>query len=150
MANKTIGQIDSLTTNKNSSFAIFNGLTPETGEITNGATGRTTLQQILNTAIDIDESEISIIEAVGNLASTVSGLNTHEADDLIKAGMYGLPLWKRNFPNSYAGQLVGGATERIGNCMMRVRAERLANAFAAYKKSDILEWNEICNTYYAE
>lgn len=75
MANKTIGQLDPLVTNKNSSFAIFNGLNPETGEITNGATGRSTIQQILNTAIDIDENEISIIEAVGDLASTVSGLN---------------------------------------------------------------------------
>ena len=83
-------------------------------------------------------------------ADVVSGLNTHEADDLINTGIYGLPLWKRNFPNSYAGQIVGGATERIGNCMMRIRAERLAKAYAAYKKSDILEWNEACNSYYAE
>ena len=75
MANKTIGELNPLVTNKNSSFAIFNGLNPETGEITNGATGRSTIQQILNTAIDIDENEISIIEAVGNLSSTVSNLN---------------------------------------------------------------------------
>lgn len=83
-------------------------------------------------------------------ADAVSGVSTHEADDLIQAGMYGLPLWKRNFPNSYAGEIAGGATERIGRCMMRIRAERLAKAYAAYKKSDILEWNEKCNSYYPD
>ena len=80
----------------------------------------------------------------------VSGSNTHAADDLIKAGMYGLPLWKKNYPNSFAGEFDGGVTERIGRCMLRIRPERLANAYRAYKESDILEWNEKCNSYYPD
>ena len=80
----------------------------------------------------------------------VSGLSTHEADDLINAGMSAQPLWKMNYPNSYAGADSPGASERIGKALMRIRVEKLAKAYEVYKKSNILEWREKCNSYYTD
>ena len=80
----------------------------------------------------------------------VSGLNTHVADELTNVGMSAQPIWKMNYPNSYAGADPVGASDRIGKALMRVRVEKLAEAYKVYKKSNILEWNEKCNSYYPD
>lgn len=78
---------------------------------------------------------------------TVDGLPNGKTDRFTKSRSNFLgagPLWAVNFPNSYAATDPVGANERIGKLLLRLAAEKVADAVRIFKEdghvlSDLME-----------
>ena len=62
----------------------------------------------------------------------LSGLSTHKFDYLFAKGVRSVR--SSNYPNNYSGYAPHGSNERIGAAMIRLDAERAANAIRAIKQ----------------
>ena len=80
-------------------------------------------------------------------ADAESGLPTHRTDYLKDTGILASTrFWGIEYPNSYQGESVEYANERIGQVLMRKRSDLLAEACRLLKMDDrILEWNDEWN-----
>lgn len=68
-----------------------------------------------------------------------SGLNTHAGDKFRDAGIIiENGGWNVNFPNAYAGHDPIGCNERMGQAIIRIEAERVANAIRILKEDELL------------
>ncbi len=69
----------------------------------------------------------------------VSGLPTHDPDEMAAAGLQSTAFWYLNFPNGgFCGHDPVGATARIGKLLLRLSAEKAATAVRAFKKNNAL------------
>lgn len=67
----------------------------------------------------------------------VSGLPTHNADRLAAAGLQSTVFWYLNFPNGgYCGHDPVAASARIGKLLVRLSAEKAANAARVFKEEN--------------
>ncbi len=76
-------------------------------------------------------------------AEAVSGSNHHITDEYTKKRIEinGGGFWNLDFPNSYAGEHVEFANDRIGRAILKKRIEHQAAACKLLKSSDeVLEW----------
>ena len=80
-------------------------------------------------------------------ANAESGMPTHRTDYLKDTGILASTrFWGVEYPNSYQGESVEYANERIGQALMRKRSDMLAEACRLLKMNDnILEWNDEWN-----
>ena len=80
-------------------------------------------------------------------ANAESGMPTHRTDYLKDTGILASTrFWGVEYPNSYQGESVEYANERIGQVLMRKRSDLLAEACRLLKMNDnILEWNDEWN-----
>lgn len=79
----------------------------------------------------------------------VSGYSNHKAEEL-REMMYAGTLWNVECPNSYEGDPVG-ASARIGQVLLRLRAERQAEACRRFKRAEnVMSWYEDHNRFYPD
>lgn len=80
----------------------------------------------------------------------VSGYSNHKAEKLLEMDIYPGTLWNMEHPNSYEGDPIG-ASARIGQVLLRLRAERQAEACRRFKEAaDVKAWYEEHNQYYPD
>lgn len=65
-----------------------------------------------------------------------SGLSTHRADYLAKAGVHLTMDWGSNFPNAFNGFAPIGCSENIGKAMAALATQRLARIFKMLKEDE--------------
>lgn len=80
-------------------------------------------------------------------ADAESGMPNHKTDYLADTGLLASTrFWGIEYENSYQGESVEGANERIGRAILRKRIEHQAEACRLLKMDDrILEWNDEWN-----
>ncbi len=68
--------------------------------------------------------------------TATSGLSTHRADYLDRAGVKADFSWPSNYPNMYSGYDPIGVTANIGRAMVDISARRLARIFKMLKEDE--------------
>lgn len=66
--------------------------------------------------------------------SAESGLSTGKSDKISSTGLSAPGAWGINYPNSYAGHDPVGASDRIGNLLLRLLGEATAKACRGFKE----------------